>query len=64
MPTYKSTARLSDAPREFAEVLMNVVEHARPMGYSVTGISLSTGQLSITVSKTLTATERAHLGLA
>ena len=64
MPTYKSVALLSDKPRDLAQVLLAVVEHAAPMGFSITGIGLSTGQLSVTVSKTLTATERAHLGLA
>ena len=64
MPTYKSSARLAERSRDWAAVLMNVVEHAAPMGYEITALSLDAGQLAITVSKTLTAREREHLGLA
>ena len=64
MPTYKSVATLAGQPKDMAQVLVPVIDHAAPLGYSVTGISLSTGQLALTVNKTLTAAERAHLGLA
>ena len=63
MATYKSSARLAERSRDWAAVLMNVVEHADPMGYTITGLSLDAGQLAITVSKDLTRAEREHLGL-
>ena len=64
MPTYKSEALLSERSREWASVLMNVVEHAAPMGFTITALSLDAGQLAITIEKTLTRAEREHLGLA
>ena len=64
MPAYKTSATLAAKPEDVADSLKAVLEHAAPMGYTVSAISISTGQLSITVSRTLTAAERSHLGLA
>ena len=64
MPSYKTVDTLSARPGAVADALKSVLEHAAPMGYAVSAVAISTGQLSITVSRTLTAAERSHLGLA
>lgn len=63
MPAYKTVATFAAQPEALAETLKVVLLHRTAMNYTVSAVSISTGQLSITVSRTLTAAERSHLGV-
>jgi hypothetical protein len=63
MPAYKTIATLSAEPEEMVDALKAVVMHRIAWGYTISNVTVVTGQISVTVSRALTAAEREHLGL-
>lgn len=65
MPVYTVAANLKTSRATASQSLKLFFEHAEPMGLSITALSMNTaGTVSITITQTLTAAQRTHLGLA
>jgi len=67
MPAYRTAARVTVDPQEAIAALaslISVIQHMQGWGYTISGIAVQGGQMSITTSRTLTAEEREHLGLS
>jgi len=69
MPTYTVQApRVDVNPVQAGDFFNHICLHAGPLGYTITSVSLGTaanaGLMQLIVSRTLTAAELTHLGLA
>ncbi len=70
MPTYTiNVGTIMLKPMEVCGVITTVAGHTTGLGYTITAITISTqaqtaGKIQMTISRTLTAAELAHLGLS
>lgn len=69
MPTYTFNRKLDTQRAEAAALIEQFFAHLDPMGLTLTGFSVSTsggtkGNVAVTIAQTLSADDRAHLGLS